>query len=61
MQFKGKIMNQTGENGNKPNFGLDFGPFGPNLGPQIFFMGFTGMIYYTLSQAIIVCNFKENL
>ena len=34
-------MNQTWENKKKPNFGPDFGLFGPNLGPQIFFGGFT--------------------
>ena len=32
MQCKGKLMNQTWENGEKPNFGPDFGPFSPNLG-----------------------------
>ena len=30
-------MNQTWENNENPNFRPDFGPFGPNLGPQIFF------------------------
>ena len=31
-------MNQTWENGKKnPNLGPNFGPFAPNLGPQIFF------------------------
>ena len=29
-------MNQTWENAKKPNFGADFGPFGPNLGSQFF-------------------------
>ena len=29
-------MNQTWENAKKPNFGLNFGPFGPNLGPLKF-------------------------
>ena len=33
MQFLGKLMNQTSENGKKPNFGPDFGLFGPKLGP----------------------------
>ena len=42
MQFQGKLINQTWENGkNKTNFGPDFGLFGPNLGPKIFFKGFT--------------------
>ena len=27
-------MNQTWENGKKPNFGPDFGLFRPNLGPK---------------------------
>ena len=40
MQFKGKLTNQTCENGKKPKFGPDFGPFGPNLGPKIFFVDF---------------------
>ena len=34
MQFQGKIMNQTWENGKKPNFGPDFGPFSPKFGSQ---------------------------
>ena len=34
-------MNQTLENSEKLNFGTDFGQFGPNLGPQFFFVSFT--------------------
>ena len=30
-------MKQTGENGEEPNFGPNFDPFGPNLGFQNFF------------------------
>ena len=30
-------MDQTSQNIKKPNFGPDFGLFGPNLGPQNFF------------------------
>ena len=41
MQFQGKLMNQTWENDKKPNFGADFGPFGPNVGLQICFAGLT--------------------
>ena len=37
MQIKGKLMNQTWENGKKPSFGPDFDTFGPNLGHQFFF------------------------
>ena len=40
MQFKGKLMNQTWENGEKPNPGPDFYLFGSNLGSQVFFRGF---------------------
>ena len=36
MQYPGKLMNHTCDNGKKPNFGLDFGLFGPNLGPYLF-------------------------
>ena len=31
IQFEWKPMNQTWENGEKPNFGPDLGPFGPNF------------------------------
>ena len=31
-------MNQTSKNVEKPNFGPDFGPFGPNLGSQRVFL-----------------------
>ena len=34
-------MNQTWENGKKPNFGQVFGLFDPNLGPKNIFAGFT--------------------
>ena len=37
MQFQGQLMNQTRENGKKPSFRTNFGPFGPNLGPKNFF------------------------
>ena len=37
MQFKGKLMNQTWENGKKPNFGPEFGP---HLVPRNFARGF---------------------
>ena len=41
MQFKRKLVNRTKENGKrKPNFGPNFGLFGPNLGPKIVFRGF---------------------
>ena len=37
MQFQGKIINQTWENGRKPSFGPDFGL---NLVPKILFQGY---------------------
>ena len=33
-------MNQTRENNKKPNFGSDFGLFGPILDPETLFRGF---------------------
>ena len=36
MQFPGKLTNQTSENGQKPDFGPNFDPFGSNLGPKKF-------------------------
>ena len=46
MQFQGKLMSQTWENGKKPSFGADFSPFGPHLGPKNFFHGF--YLYFML-------------
>ena len=40
MQFKEKLMNQTWENDKKPNFGPNFGSFGPTLGTKHFLHGF---------------------
>ena len=40
MQFTGKLMNQTWENGKKPDFRSDFGSFSPNLGPKNIFCRF---------------------
>ena len=41
MQLQAKLMNQTSKNGKKPTFGLNFDPFGPNLGPPVFLYGFS--------------------
>ena len=41
MQVPGKLMNQTSKNDKKPDLGPNFNPLGPNLGPKIFFEGFT--------------------
>ena len=38
MQFQGKRMIQTQENGKKPHFGPDLGLLGPNSGRQFFFL-----------------------
>ena len=43
MQFQGKLMNQTCENGKKPSFETNFCPFGPILDPKTFFMNFTSI------------------
>ena len=40
MQFQGKLMNQTSENGKNPSFGPDFGPFGQNMGAKKCFVDF---------------------
>ena len=37
IQFQGKRMIETQENGKKKKFGPDLGPLSPNLGCQIFF------------------------
>ena len=40
MQFQGKLINQTWENDKTPSFGLEFGPFHPNLSSKLFFRKF---------------------
>ena len=37
MQFLGKLMIKTQENDEKPHFGPELGPLGPNSGRQFFF------------------------
>ena len=37
VQYQGKLMTQTSENGENPNFGPHFGP------PQIFLVSFTSI------------------
>ena len=51
-------MYNSRENNKKPNFGPDFGMFGPNLGFPIFFPSSTS--FASLYQAAILCNLKEN-
>ena len=60
MEFKGKLMNPTDKKktGKKTNFGSDF--LAHIWSPKILFVDFTSARCYTLLQAIIVCNFKEN-
>ena len=50
----------TSKKDKKPNFGHDFGLFGPNLGPQFLYVSLTSTSSKTLFQAIILCNLKEN-
>ena len=57
MQFKGKLMNQTWENGEKPNFRPHLNPFGPNLPPPQFF--FHGFYLYLMLDIIVSCNRLE--
>ena len=51
-------MNQTSENGKKPSFGPNFGPFGPNRGSNYFFFNMAlsvtryhgSLLSYTISK-----------
>ena len=43
MQFWGKLMKQTWENGKKPSFGTSWGPFDPNSGSQIYIYFFKNL------------------
>ena len=44
----------------KRSFWPDLDLLGPNLGHKFFFGGFSSARCYTLSQAAIPCNIKEN-
>ena len=59
MEFLGKLMNLTYENGNKCSFGPDFGFFGRNLVSKNF-LSFISTRCDALLQAIIVWNFRES-
>ena len=41
-------MNETLENGEKPNFGHDFGLFSPNFGPNFFLSVLTVPRYHPM-------------
>ena len=49
-------MNQTWENGKKPNFGPDFGSFAQLWVLKKFFLDFTSWML----QAVILYNFTDN-
>ena len=38
IQFQGKLLIQTQENGEKPHFGPDLWPFGPIRGSRFFYI-----------------------
>ena len=62
IQFQGKLINQTCENGKKPSFGHDFGPFGPKFDPQKFFLWFLPLldIIYCYKLSLYVMSRKTN-
>ena len=47
MEFTGKLMNQTWENGGKPYFGHDFGLSDKIWAPKIFYKSFTSIRCWT--------------
>ena len=62
IQFQGKLINQTCENGKKPSFGHDFGPFGPKFDPQKNFLWFLPLldIIYCYKLSLYVMSRKTN-
>ena len=68
MQFQGKLMNKTWENGKKPSFKPNFGPFGPYSGRQFFFQNLTLSVtryynyhHYMRYQKSLIIQSWENL
>ena len=54
-------MNQTWENGEKSNFGPDFGLFGHNFGPQIFLQVLPLLVVRHCSKLSSLCNLKKTI
>ena len=54
-------MNQAWKNSEKPNFGPILARLTQIWAPTFFFESFNSTRYQILSQAIIVCNFKEKV
>ena len=61
MKFKGKLMNQTSQNGKKPNFGFNFDPFGTNLGPHFLFREFYFYQYLDIVPSYHPIQFQGKL
>ena len=59
IQFQGKLMIKTKENSEKPHFGPDLGPLGPNSSRQIFFIKLVVRHYSTLSASAIYRKINE--
>ena len=54
-----KLMNQTWQNGKKPSFRLDFGPFGPNSGCQFFIFIFQNIWLRQSLDIIVSYNYVQ--
>ena len=65
MQFQGKLIHQTRENGKKsPSFGPDFGPFDPNFFfswvlPQVDVRPCCKLSLYTISRKANETNLRK--
>ena len=55
-----KTNGQTLKNDKKPNFGSDFGPFGPNLGHQIFLQVLPILVIRHCSKLSYNATIKKN-
>ena len=59
MQFEGKLMLQTQENGEKPHFGPDLGLLDPNLGCQNFFFQSLALSVIRYHGQLSSCTISE--
>ena len=58
MQFHGKLMIKTQENGEKPHFGPNLGPLGPNWGRRNFFQNLASSVFRYHGQ-LSSCTISE--
>ena len=59
MQFQGKHMTQTQGNDEKPHYGHDLGPLGPNSVTKFFFFKYLASLVTRYHGQLSLCTISE--